>query len=117
MTRDEILAMNAGREMNILVSKEIMGNKVVHDDILGDTEILTTEKGEPVFGPLSSYSDDIASAQLVVTKMINLGYNEAQMWENEKRPEVICRAALLTIVDRQKGKKKDKMRPKLEVIK
>jgi len=117
MTKTEILAMNAGRELNILVSEEIMGNKVVPDDILGDTEIHTTEKGEPVYGPLSAYSEDISYAQVVVTKMINLGYNEAQMWENEKRPEVICRAALLTLLDNKKKIEKSKMRPRLRVVK
>jgi hypothetical protein len=117
MTRDKILAMKAGRKLNILVSEKIMGNKPVNDDVLGDTEVHTTDQGESVYGPLPAYSEDIDSAQLVVTKMINLGYNEAQLWENEKRPDVICRAALLTILDREKEKKKGEPRPKLYVVK
>ena len=117
MTRDEILAMKAGRSLNVRVSEEIMGNKVVSDAVLGETEIYTTAQGEPVYGRLSPYSEDLSSAQLVVLRMTNLGYTEAKLWENEQRPDVICRAALLTILDKNKEKKRMQGRSKLHVVK
>jgi len=117
MTRDEILAMKAGRILNIHVSEEIMGNKVVTDAVLGETEIHSTPRGEPVYGRLAPYSEDLSSAQLVVMRMTNLGYTEAKLWENEQRPDVICRAALLTILDKNKDKKRMQGRSKLRVVK
>ena len=117
MTREEILALNAGKALNVCVSEMIMGNRVVADAILGDTEIHSTEQGEAVYGRLMPYSEDLSSAQLVVLRMANLGYTEASLWENEKRPDVICRAALLTILDEEKGKKKSGSGAKLHIVK
>jgi len=117
MTREEILALKAGRNLNISVSEEIMGNRVVVDPILGDTEIYSTDKGEVVYGQLTPYSEDLSSAQLVVLRMSNLGYVESEFWEGEKRPDVICRAALLTILDRKKEKKKNTPKGNLRVVK
>ena len=117
MTRDEILAMEAGRSLNLRVSEEVMGNRVVSDDILGETEIHATPQGEPVYGRLTPYSEDLSAAQLVILRMTNLGYAEAKLWENEQRPEVICRAALLTLLDKNKAKKRTQGRTKLRVVK
>lgn len=117
MTRDEILALEAGHSLNVRVSEEIMGNKVVSDAILGETEIHTTTQGEPVYGRLTPYSEDLSDAQLVIARMANLGYTEAKLWENEERPEVICRAALLTILDKSKEKKNVQKRTKLRIVK
>jgi len=117
MTRDEILALKAGRDLNIRVSEEIMGNKVVSDPILGETEIHATKHGEPVYGRLTPYSEDLSCAQLVILRMSNLGYTEAGLWENEQRPDVICRAALLTVLDKDKGKKKSRPKARLRVVK
>jgi len=117
MTRDEIVAMDAGRSMNVCVSEEVMGNKVISDAILGETEIHATAKGEPVYGRLTPYSEDLSAAQLVILRMTNLGYTEAKLWENEERPEVICRAALLTILDENKEKKRTQGKAKLRVVK
>lgn len=117
MTRDEILAMKAGQSLNVCVSEEIMGNKVVLDAVLGETEIHTTIKGETVYDKVSPYSEDLSCAQLVVLKMKNLGYTEAKLWEDEQRPDVICRAALLAILDKNKEKKRKLGRSKLHVVK
>ncbi len=117
MTRDEILALKAGRSLNIRVAEEIMGNKVITDVILGETEIHATAQGEPVYGRLTPYSEDLSSAQLVILRMTNLGYTEAKLWENEERPDVICRAALLTILDKNIEMKKIQRRAKLHVVK
>jgi hypothetical protein len=40
MTRADILALKAGRSLNVCVAEKIMGNKVVSDPIMGDTELL-----------------------------------------------------------------------------
>ena len=116
MTRDEILALTAGRSLNVRVAEEVMGNRVVRDAILGDTEIYSTEKGEPVYGRLTPYSEDLPSAQLIILRMTNLGYTEPGLWENEKRPDVICRAALLTLFDKNTEKKSKQKRPNLRVV-
>ena len=116
MTRDEILALTAGRSLNVHIAEEVMGNRVVQDAILGDTEIYTLENGEPVYGRLTPYSEDLSSAQVVILRMTNLGYTEAGLWENEKRPDVICRAALLTLFDKNTQKKGAKKRPNLRVV-
>lgn len=117
MTRDEILSLKAGRSLNVHVSEEIMENKVIIDAILGETEIHTSNKGESVYGRILPYSEDLSCAQLVVSKMINLGYPEAKLWESEQRPDVICRAALLTVLDKKKRKKKKHGRNSLYVVK
>ena len=116
MTRDEILLMKAGRNLNICVSEEIMGTKVVHDEIFGDMEIHDTDQGEHFYGPLTPYSEDLSSAQLVILRMANLGYPEVGLWEDEKRPEVICRAALLAVLGKDKKEKVPKKRPKLYLV-
>jgi hypothetical protein len=116
MTRDEILAMKAGRNLNIMISEEIMGTKVVHDEIFGDVEIRNTDQGEPFYGPLIPYSEDLSSAQLVILRMANLGFPEVDLWEDEKRPEVICRAALLALLGKGKKEKVPKKRPKLYLV-
>jgi len=117
MKRDEILALTAGRTFNICISEKIMGKKVVCDAIFGDTEIHTTEKGETVYGRLPPYSESLSSARLVMMKMANLGYAEARLWENEKRPDVICRAALLTLFEKNPDKGNRQNKPNLRVVK
>lgn len=117
MTREEILALEPGKAFNVCVSEMIMGNRVVTDAIFGETEIYLSEHGETVFGRLQPYSEELTSARLVILKMADLGYTEASLWENEERPDVICRAALLTILDEQKGKKKRRSGAKLHIVK
>ncbi|SPD75922.1 conserved hypothetical protein [uncultured Desulfobacterium sp.] len=117
MTRDEILALAAGRSLNVCVSEEIMGNKVVCDAIFGDTEIHTTMKGETVYDRLTPYSENLTAAQLVITRMANLGFIEAKLWENENRPDVICRAALLTLFKKNPDTKSKQNKPKLWIVK
>lgn len=117
MTREDIQELKAGRSLNILVAEKIMKNKVVSDPIMGDTELFTIETGESVFGKLTPYSEDLAKAQLVISKIAAMGYAEAGLWENEKRPEVICRAALLTLFDKKSKKKRAIQKSKFTVIK
>ena len=132
MTKEEILAMKAGRELNIRVAEDVMGCKVMEDEIFGDTESSPLFGGEvpfinptsnQVFGPLRRYSDDISAAEQVVDKMenydIRVEFNHyTENWEaefSEKEtdfsypvaaaanvPEVICKAALLTMLEVKK---------------
>ncbi len=117
MTRSDILALKAGRSLNVCVAEKIMGNKVVSDPIMGDTELFTIDTGESVYGKLTPYSEDLSKAQLVVLKIAALGYAEAVLWESEKRPEVICRAALLTLFDKKSEKNRARQKSKLSVVK
>ncbi|MBU1053529.1 MAG: hypothetical protein KKC46_06835 [Proteobacteria bacterium] len=117
MNRDDIQELKAGRTLNIFVAEKIMKNKVVPDPIMGDTEIFITETGESVFGKLTQYSQDLSKAQLVISKIAGMGYAEAGLWENEKRPEVICRAALLTLFDKKSKKKRAIQKSKFTIIK
>ncbi|MFH2046666.1 MAG: hypothetical protein ABIK92_16160 [Pseudomonadota bacterium] len=117
MTRDDIQKLKAGRTLNIFIAEKIMKHKVVSDPIMGDTEIFTVETGESVFGKLTQYSQDLSKAQLVISKIAGMGYAEAGLWENEKRPDVICRAALLTLFDKKSKKKKAMQKAKFTVIK
>lgn len=117
MTRDDILALEAGRSLNVCVAEKIMGNKVVSDPIMGDTEVFFTDEGESVYGTLTPYSEDLSKAQRVVSKMAGLGYTEAKLWEVEKRPDAICRAALLTLLDEEGVKNRARQKAKLSVVK
>jgi hypothetical protein len=117
MTRDEILALKAGRSLNVCVAEKIIGHKVVADQIMGDTEVFVSKDGDSVYGALRPYSEDLPSAQLVISKMTDLGHPEAKLWENEKRPDVICRAALLAQFDKENGKNRTRQKSTLSVVK
>jgi hypothetical protein len=117
MTRADILELKAGRSLNVYVAENIMGNKVVSDPIMGDTELFNTDTGESVFGKLTPYSEDLSKAQFVISKMASLGYAEAGLWESENRPDVICRAALLTLFDKKSEKFRARQKAKLSIVK
>lgn len=102
MTREEILAMNPGQELNIKVAKEVMGDIVVEDEIMGCVVRLTDEDGNIVWGQLQPYAEDVSAVELVIDKMIKLGYDDAVNWGDfgdgkYTEPEAICKAALLAI--------------------
>jgi len=133
MTKEEILAMKAGRELNIRVAEDVMGCKFIEDEILGDTESCKLlERGTAIsalagnyYGPLRHYSQDNSVAQEVINKLENnydvrleLNYY-MENWEAEFRdlgtglsfclasaldaPEAICKAALLAVLEKQGG--------------
>jgi len=60
MTKEEILAMQAGRELNIRIVEDVMEGKFFEDEIFGDTEFIRRfESGmgahcleAPFYGPL-----------------------------------------------------------------
>ena len=78
MTQDEILAMTPGRELDVRVAEDVMGCRVVKDEIFGDTEgyklfrdnvPASRRLDNQVFGPLRRYSQDMAAAREVIEKM------------------------------------------------
>ncbi|MBU4034997.1 MAG: hypothetical protein KKA35_01060 [Proteobacteria bacterium] len=111
------MELKTGRSLNIYVAEKIMGNKVVSDPIMGDTEVFIKDTGESVYGKVTPYSEELSKAQLVVLKMASLGYAEAGLWESEKRPEVICRAALLTLFDKKSEENRARQKSKLTIVK
>ena len=102
MTREEILAMKPGQELTVKVATELMGDVVVEDEIMGCVVRLTDEDGNIVWGQLQPYSEDVSAVELVVDKMIELGYDDAVNWGDfgggkYTEAEAICKAALLAI--------------------
>ncbi|MFC1925895.1 hypothetical protein ACFLW2_04275 [Chloroflexota bacterium] len=103
MTKEEILAMKPGLELNIKIAEEIIGHQVVEDDIFGHVERWTDEENESVWDALHPYSEDLAVAEVVVKKMIELGHDDAIYWADfgcgiYTEPEAICKAALLALL-------------------
>jgi len=98
MTRDEILAMKPGRELDALIAEKVMGWSW---GIIGDL--------------IPAYSTDISAAWEVVEEMgdcLHLRqHGEQGEWEawfcgypnskahGETAPEAICKAALLAVMD------------------
>ena len=107
-----------GPGLDRLVATEIMGNRVVEDEIFGPMEMHVNKKGVNVYYPLRNYSADIQSAHLVVARMIRLAYqDEAAYWRGEERPDVICKAALRAVFQRRQKENALKTRASLRVIK
>ena len=104
MTKEEILAMKPGKELNIKVAEEVMGHEIIVDEIFGEMERRDEEDGGSLYGPVRPYSEDISMAQLVVDRMIILGHIEALSWEHYgggiyTPAEAICKAALLAVLE------------------
>jgi len=130
VTKEEILAMKAGRELNIRVTEDVMGCKLIEDEIFGDMESCELLESETkisslagnYYGPPRHYSQDNSVAQQVVDKLKN-NYNarvefnyHTEKWEVElsdletglsfgtvsalDAPEAICKAALLAILEK-----------------
>lgn len=99
MTKEEILLMKPGAELNSKIAEEIMGHVVVDDKMLGPVERFLSG-GESVWGPPQPYSEDRSVAEAVVQKMLELGYEDAVYWSGfgegqYTEAEAICKAALL----------------------
>ena len=116
MTKDEILAMNAGRELNIRVAKHVMERGFAHDETFGDME----KDSDGVYSYLQPYSEDISAAWQVMEKLKSyqprVEFNiYSQKWEAafsardadfsyptvsaDTAPEAICKAALLALLE------------------
>ena len=91
MTKEEILAMDAGKELDAVVDKEIFGGDgCVHDLYWVDPEEYACTKCHKQFCDPEpySYSTDISAAWLVTWKMSQLGHNMSLLLLcNELYPE------------------------------
>ena len=104
MTKEEILAMKSGGELNKKVAEGVMGHEIIVDEIFGEMERRNAEDGGSLYGPLKPYSEDISVAQLVADRMIILGHIEALSWGQYgggiyTPAEAICKAALLAVLE------------------
>lgn len=128
MTRDEVLAMKAGRELDNLVCELVMGIKPVEVFDIGAWHIPAGGEGDlDVYVPVPRYSLDIAAAWEVVEKICDTPGPDGDHWiwtldaegvdgcyaevlhpvfrEYRTRqadalamPEAICKAALLAVM-------------------
>lgn len=122
MTRDEILKMEAGREMDALVARRVMGfvdlGPLQFEDLRWQKP---TVDGVVVLGRLPRYSTDIAAAWQVVEKLQSMAYwvninttcdvglydVQVRLWSDINdiavvfvpAPLAICRAALLAAME------------------
>ena len=105
MTREEILAMQPGNELNMKVSEEVMGHIVTEDKTFGYMErTIHPKEGDSIWGPVKPYSEDISTAELVVDRMIEMGRKDAIHWADfgggkYTEAEAICKAALLAVLE------------------
>lgn len=102
MTKDEILAMKPGCELNNAVAERVMGLEVICDAFMGDTVRCESEDGESIWSEVFPYSEDINTAQSVVNEMISRGYEDAAFWQDYgdgayTPAEAICKRALLAV--------------------
>ena len=120
MTRDEILSMPAGLEMNAIVATHVMGAPEIIWEKWRDGErypVIRYCPGDDVFHPVPSYSTDIAAAWQVMERLrcdwseIHLTYTPrgwyvlladsftgkkvTETGRQDSAPFAICRAALL----------------------
>ena len=122
MTKEEIIAMKPGRELNIAVAEVVMKHKVIVDEIFGEMERYIANDGSSVYSNLQPYSKDRSIAQQVVDKLKNnysarVEFNYyTEKWEAEfseletglssgtvsalDAPEAICKATLLVILEK-----------------
>jgi len=110
------MTMKSGKELNVRVAEEIMGHDVVMDEIFGNLERYIDEDGNSVYCSLRPYSEDILAAKIAVNKMIELGYGEAVFWKDDTRPEVICKAALSTVLKKKQQVNNKLRKSKLKII-
>lgn len=103
MTREEILAMKPGAELNKKVAEEIIGHEVVEDSTFGYMERYTDEDNSTVWDMVQDYSEDMEAAELVVNRMMQLGHYDVVCWADfgggiYTEPEAICKASLIALL-------------------
>lgn len=115
MTREEILAMEPGRELDALIEQHIFGKRVewIQDEVTDPYPIVPAEYGYIV----ENYSSDISAAWEVVNQMykdnwdftlerhrfmnrdkVGAFFGSLETVKAEAAPEAICKAALLAIL-------------------
>ncbi len=100
MTENQILEMKPGRELNMMVAKELMGHEVAADEIIGDTERFLDPSGDSIWSELTPYSEDTGAAEAVINKAAELGFTDVGTWwefgaGSYKPAEAVCKKALL----------------------
>ncbi len=110
MTKEDILKMEPGRELNMLVAREVMGHEVVADDVMGDTERFVDAAGESIWSELTPYSEDVAVAEAVINQAVKLGFKDVKTWwdfgSGSYQPaEAVCKKALLEKMAREMNSK------------
>ena len=103
MTKEEILALKPGRDLNMAVAKHIFEHDVTEDEIFGDMEGHMDLDGSTVWDNLSPYSEDMTSTLQVAEKMISLGHDDIDCWGeygggSYTPTEAICKRALLVVL-------------------
>jgi hypothetical protein len=104
MSRDEILALKPGLELNKQVAVDVMGHVVVEDATFGCMERFFSN-GETIWGPVEPYSEDMSVVERVIERMIELGFEDVSCGVDFAdgvctKPEAICKNALLNILAR-----------------
>jgi hypothetical protein len=107
MTKQEILAMKSGRELNMKVAEKVMGYQVILDKTFGDMERYVDGQGSSVYRPLQHYSEDMSAARQVLerVKALNLKVNPFGNGSGEFKdtreltPQAICKAALIAVME------------------
>ena len=131
MTKEEILAMKPGRELNIKVAKEVFGLIFAEDDVFGDIIISAPPDcdcdpcdfslGYSAFDFLPHFSENESAASLILEKSgIDVNFDDYRgRWEADvhkkgiyyyypdlnatSQSEAICKAALLAKLDASTG--------------
>jgi len=122
LTREKVLSMNPGRELDALVAEKVMGWKQVEEfaemfdreGFLLGTTTWRDDEGDPAFLP--EYSTDISATWEVIEKfegykiwkspfsdsfyeVILLTKSSSYIARGTSFPEVVCKAALLAVMD------------------
>jgi hypothetical protein len=103
-SREKILAMKPGRELNIIVAKYVLGYDVVTDKFLGELERQKDSDESSIWSIPLGYSEDNEAAQNVVCAMMDKGFLDAPRWDQfgdgaYTPAEAICKKALLCILE------------------
>ena len=106
MDQDRILKMEPGRELNILVAREVMGHEVVCDEVMGDTERFVDASGDSIWSELTPYSEDTSIAEAVINRAVKLGFTDVKTWwdfgsGSYEPAEAVCKKALLEKMARE----------------
>jgi len=110
MTEQEIMLMKPGIELNKAVAREVMGNLVIKDEILGNMERFIDINGGFVWGALQPYSEDSSLTEIIIDKLSEQGHEDIKDLINSENgeftdAEAICKAALLVALKRHRTDK------------
>lgn len=121
LSREEILAMPAGRELDALVAEKVMGLDIVSNGLKYEPRYYLPEYERTYHRAVPVYSTDISAAWEVAEKFgemsvrkyqtMSLGYRwVCRIYVNEEdviangltAPEAICKSALIAVNERRR---------------